>query len=243
MILPRLRASFDRADAVALVDLLGRDDPGLREAARARLDREGLDSLLDDPRILNAILTARDVPVGPSVVFYILVRQALLESNVPDRGIADFLATLVLSFGCGTRAWRISEESEEEFHYLVDLVGRMGETAADSRETFLLRSHMGNYALWLTGLFPDFVESRVRRRGAPPMGYYQAMGSSGYRAAAGTVQARDLGVEALFHSVAREFPRMRVALNRLSDRHLWRGRGDPVGRLLREVAEGFEGTV
>lgn len=75
------------------------------------------------------------------------------------------------------------------------------------------------------------------------MGYYQAMGSSGYRAAAGTVQARDLGVEALFQSAAREFPRMRVALNRLSDRHLWRGRGDPVGRLLREVAEGFEGTA
>lgn len=239
MILPRLRASFDRADAVALVDLLGRDDPSLREAAQARLDQEGLDALLDDPRILNALLTERDVPVGPSVVFYVLVRQALLESQVPDPGIADFLATLVLAFGSGTRAYRISEHSEEEFHYLVDLAARMGETASDSPEAFLLRSHMGNYALWLTGLFPDFVESRVRRRGAPPVGYYEAMGSSGYRSAAATAQARKLGVEALFNGVARDFPRMRVALNRLSDRHLWKGKGDPVGRLLREVTDGF----
>lgn len=239
MILPRLRASFDRADAVALVDLLGRDDPSLREAAQARLDQEGLDALLDDPRILNALLTESDVPVGPSMVFYVLVRQALLESRVPDPGIADFLATLVLAFGSGTRAYRISEHSEEEFHYLVDLAARMGETASDSREAFLLRSHMGNYALWLTGLFPDFVESRVRRRGAPPVGYYEAMGSSGYRSAAATAQARELGVEALFNGVARDFPRMRVALNRLSDRHLWKGKGDPVGRLLREVTDGF----
>ena len=239
MILPRIRASFDRADAVALVDLLGRDDPSLREAARSRLDQEGLDALLDDPRILNALLTASDVPVGPSVVFYVLVRQSLLESDVHDPAIADFLATLVLAFGSGTRAYRISEDSEEEFHYLVDLVTRMGEAPSDSRDAFLLRSHMGNYALWLTGLFPDFVQSRVHRRGAPPMNYYEAMGSSGYRAAAGTLQARDLGVEQLFHGAAREFSRMRQALNRLSDRHLWKGRGDPVGRLLREVADGF----
>lgn len=238
MILPRIRAGFDRKDAIALVELLGRDDAGLREAARERLDRDGLDALLDDPRVLNALLTSDDVPVGPPVVFYVLVRQALLESDIRDPGIADFLASLVLAFGSGTRAYRISEDSDEEFHYLVDLVGRMGEAGAGSRDEFLLRSHLGNYALWLTGLFPDFVESRVRRRGAPPMGYYEAMGSSGYRSAAGTAQARTLGVEELFLGAAREFPRLRVALNRLSDRHLWHGKGDAVGRLLREVTDG-----
>jgi hypothetical protein len=239
MILPRIRASFDRKDAVSLVELLGRDDPGLRDAARARLDEEGLDALLDDPRILNALLTAEEVPVGPSLVFYVLVRQSLLEAGVRDPVIADFLATLVLAFGSGNRAYRISEESPEEFHYLVDLVGRMGQAGADSQDAFLLRSHMGNYALWLTGLFPDFVQSRVRRRGAPPIRYYEQMGSSGYRAAAGTIQARSLGVEELFLGAARDFARMRTALNRLSDRHMWKGRGDPVGRLLREVTHGF----
>jgi len=238
MILPRIRASFDRADAVALVELLGRDDPALRDAAQSRLDREGLDALLDDPRILNALLTADDVPVGPSIVFYVLVRQSLLESDVRDPGIADFLASMVLAFGSGTRAYRISDDSHEEFHYLVDLVGRMGETDSGSQDAFLLRSHMGNYALWLTGLFPDFVEARVRRRGAPPMGYYEAMGSSGYLSAADTSQARSLGVEELFRGAARDFPRMRVALNRVSDRHLWKGKGDAVGRLLREVTDG-----
>lgn len=237
MILPRIRASFDRSDAVALVDLLGRDDPALRESARARLDRQGLDALLDDPRTLNALLTAENVPVAPAVIFYVLVRQALLEGDVRDPAIADFLATLVVTFGDGSRAYRVSHDSEEEFHYLVDLVARLGEAPEDSREAFLLRSHLGNYALWLTGLFPDFVESRVRRRGAPPMNYYESMGSSGYRAAAATVQARSLGVEGLFEGAAREFKRMRQALNRVSDRHLWRGGGDPVGRLFREVAD------
>ena len=47
MILPTVRASFGRRDALHLVDLLARRDPELREAARARLEEAGPDSLLD----------------------------------------------------------------------------------------------------------------------------------------------------------------------------------------------------
>ena len=36
--------------------------------------------------------------------------------------------------------------------------------------------------------------------------------------------------------VADHFGGVRVALNRISDRHFWPRGGDPVGRLLREVS-------
>ena len=237
MILPRTRASFDRADAGAVVELLGAGAPELRKNARARLAREGLDALLDDPRTLNALLTGRDVRVSPGLVFYVLVRQALLEVGVDDRQIADYVTSLVIAFGEKDRAYRISDESGEEFHYLVDLVARLGE--ADSRDAFLVRSHMGNYALWLTGLFPDFVHGRVTRRGAPPIRYYEAMGSSGFLEASGSREARELGLAGLYEGVARDFSVLREALNRLADRHLWSGAGHPVERLLREVGWRF----
>ncbi len=236
MILPRIRASFDRSDAMALVELLGRDAPELRASARARLDEGGIDALLDDPRLLPALLAEPDVTLAPPILFYVLVRHALLEGGVDDRATADYLATLLLAFGSGRRAWRISTGAEEEFTYLVDLVTRMRE--GDGRDAFLLRSHLGNYSLWLTGLFPDFLEGRRRRRGAPSWRYYEAMGTAGFRAAAETAQAEKLGVDGLLREVARSFPALRVALNRVSDRHLWRGAGDPVGRLLREVGGG-----
>jgi len=236
MILPRIRASFDRSDAAALVELLGRGAPELRASAQARLDEEGIDELLDDPRVLPALLAEPDVSLAPPVLFYVLVRHALLEGGVDDRGTADYLASLLVGFGSGKRAWRITAGAEEEFGYLVDLVIRMN--GADARETFLLRSHLGNYALWLTGLFPDFLEGRRQRRGAPSWRYYEAMGTAGFRSAADTPQAEKLGVDGVLREVARSFPHLRVALNRVSDRHLWRGSGNPVGQLLREVGGG-----
>lgn len=234
MILPRIRASLDRTDAMALVELLGREDPRLRSGARERLDEVGLDALLDDPRTPVAILSEPDVNLKPSLIFYVLVRHALLEGGVDHRGTADYLASMVLAFGSGNRAWRISSEAPEEFRYLVDLLMRLNED--DGRDAFLLSAHMGNFSLWLTGLFPDFLEGRRRRRGGPPVDYYEAMGAAGFRSAASTPQARNLGVGELLREVAGSFPKLRMALNRLSDRHLWREGADPVGRLLREVS-------
>ncbi|MFQ5536632.1 MAG: hypothetical protein ACE5GJ_04195 [Gemmatimonadota bacterium] len=233
MIQATVRASIGRADALQLVALLGRHDREILDAARARLEDEGVDALLDDPRVLNALLTECDVTVRPEVIFYVLVRQVLLEAGVQDRTTADYVASLVLRFGQGRRAYRVSSDAEEEYRYLVDMVARLSESGG--REAFLLNTHMGDYALWLTGLFPDFVESRTRRRGAPPVRYYETVGSTGYRTAAESREAERLGMDRVLKGVARHFSGARAALNTMADRHLWPGGGDPVGRLLREV--------
>ena len=235
MILPTIRASFGRRDALHLVDLLARHDPDLRDAARSRLEEYGPDSLLDDPRVRNALLTDPDVQAPPSLVFYVLVRQALLEGGIDSVAIADFVASVVVAFTRTERAYRISEETEEEFHYLVDMIEQL--RTAEERRAFLLRAHMGNYSLWLAGLFPDYLEARVRRRGAPSIDYYDRMGRTGYLLASESPQAAALGVNQVFEDVARSFTGVRTALNRLSDRYLWPGGGDPVNRLLREVTQ------
>lgn len=233
MIMPTIRASFGRSEALHLIELLGRNDVELRDAARERLEKGGVDSLLDDPRVLNALLTDPEVKSRPGVIFYVLVRQSLLELGVDDPAAADYVASLLEQFGRSHRAYRISEDGEEEYRYLVDLMLRLG--SASGREAFLLRAHMGNFALWLSGLFPDFVEARVQRRGAPPISYYERMGSTGYQMASESPEAAALGVKDVLASVARHFPGVRGALNRVSDRYLWRDAGNPVGRLLREV--------
>lgn len=241
MIMPTIRASFDRRQARHLVGLLGRDDPELREAAQRRLEEEGIDSLLDDPRIQNALLTDVRSAASHEILAYVLVRQSLLESGIDDRATADYIATLLLRFGCGNRAYRISDESDEEFHYLVDIVMRdeQGGEGGAGRNAFLLHSHLGNYSLWITGLFPDYLEARVQRRGAPTLSYYERMGATGYRKAAETPHAESLRIEGILRGVAEDFTGVRRALNRLADRHLWPDTGNPVNRLLREVADRY----
>ncbi len=234
MIMPTIRASFNRQEAQHLVRLLGRNDPETEQAARRRLDEEGIDGILDDPRVLNALMTDPQAASSPEILAYVLVRHALLESAIDDRNMADYIATLLVRFGCGSRAYRISDRSEEEFHYLVDIVARTD--GEDGKNAFLLRCHLGNYSLWISGLFPDYLQHRLERKGAPLLSYYERMGATGYSLAADSREAEALGMESLFRGVARQFPGVRRALNRMSDRYLFPESANVVNRLLREVA-------
>jgi hypothetical protein len=237
MILPNIRSSFGRADARFVIWLLTRGSESARERERTRLQEQGLDAILDDPRTLNALLAGRELSTArPELVFYVLVRHALLEDGIQDRSVADYLAALVLAFGRGGRAYHIADDSTE-FRYLTDIVAA-GEQSS-GRRAFLLRAHLGEFALWLSGLFPDYIAAREHRRAAPPLSYYEELGSTGYRLAARFDEAHQHGLSELYRNCADFFPALRIALNRVSDRHLFPATGDRIDRLLRQVADSF----
>jgi hypothetical protein len=234
MILPTVRASFGRKDVLHLVHLVARGDEELVRGAERRLDEEGLDALLDDPRVLNALLTAPDAAAPTNLVFYVLVRHALLEVGLDDRGTADYVTSVVVAFGEAGRAYRVADNAEEEYHYLVDMVARLA--SADRQEAFLVLTHLGNFSLWLSGLFPDYLEARMRRKGAPPIRYYERMGSTGYHLAARSGEAKSRGLDGVLNEVAKHFGGVRSALNLVSDRYLCPQGGNSVNRVLRELA-------
>lgn len=235
MILPVVRASFGRRHAQHLVHLLGADDADLLEGAERRLEEDGLDAILDDPRTRNALLTDPRAAAPPDLIIYVLVRQALLEGGVEDRSVADYVTSLVLRFGEEGLAYRPGDESDEEYHYLVDILLRIN--LSGSHDRFILNSHLGNFSLWISGLFPQFVEAREQRKGAPPLDYYERMGAGGYRQAADSSEAAKLGLEPILREVSDHFRGVRIALNRISDRVFWPSGGNPVGRLLREMEQ------
>jgi len=237
MILPTIRSSFDRADGRFIIWLLSRGSEVEREKEETRLREDGLDSILDDPRTLNAVLTGSQFSSArPELVFYVLVRHALLEDGITDRGVADYLSALLSAFGRGGRAYHIADDSAE-YRYLVDIAAAADQSTG--RRAFLLRAHLGEFALWLSGVFPDHISARVHRRAAPPLSYYEEMGSAGYRQAARFTEAEQHGIAELYRNCADFFPALRIALNRVSDRHLFPATGDRIDRLLRQVADSF----
>lgn len=238
MILPNVRASFGREEVETVLGLLAGDDDDARAGAERRMRERGLDALLDDPRTLNALMGSGGISAARArLAFYLLVRHMLLEHGVRDRTLADYLAALLIEFGRGDRAYTIEEADGERLEYLVDIVQTM--ESADGREAFLLKVHLGNFALWLSGLFPDRIAARVERRGAPGFAYYEQLGATGYRLAADSNDAENHGLDELYRSCAESFPALRIALNRISDRYLFPATGDPVDRLLRQVADRF----
>jgi hypothetical protein len=237
MILPNVRTSFGRVEASLVIHLLTQGDERLRERAEDRLREEGFDALLDDPRTFNALMASRGVTfASEALVYYLLVRHALLEGGIRSRTVADYLAALLQAFGRGDRAYRIDDGDDERRAYLVDLLEGMA--TAEGREAFLLRAHLGEFSLWLSGLFPDFIASRVQRRGAPGIEYYEELGTTGYRLAADTAAARRCGMDTIYESCAHAFPELRLALNRVADRHLFPVSGDPIERILRQIRDG-----
>jgi hypothetical protein len=237
MITPTIRSSFDRGDAGFLIWLITRGSESARSREEARLQEAGLDAILDDPRTLNALLAGREFSTArPELVFYVLVRHALLEDGVIDRGIADYLAALVLTFGRGGRAYHIAEDTTE-YRYLVDIMAA-GDKSTGQR-AFMLRAHLGEFALWLSGIFPDHITAREQRRAAPPISYYEELGSVGYRLAARFDEAEQHGIAELYRNCADFFPVLRAALNKVADRHMFPATGDRIDRLLRQVADNF----
>ena len=230
MIRPNVRASFGRREAELLLSLAG---PGGEE----RLREEGIDALLDDAQLVRKLLQRGGIEVAPApLVFYLLVRQALLEREIYDRQFADYTAAMLLEFGRIGRRPPTADGLPDTI-YLADILEEIGR-ARGERE-FLLRQHLGNVALWLAGVFPDFITTRVQRRGAPPISYYDEMGAEGFRSAASMEFALRYDLGDLLLRFADQFSNVRSALNGLSDALFFPNPPDAVERVLREVTDRF----
>jgi hypothetical protein len=238
MILADIRVRLTRNDAQLVLALLAGGSSAARATAEQRLADRGIEPLLDEPQLLRALLHARQGQCASLALFtYVLVRHALLHGGEPSRAMADYVASIVLHFGLRDRARRISDTDDD----IVTTFAELLETAerAHPQRAFLARAHLGNYALWLSGLFPDHLESRRWRRGAPGLDYVEAMGTRGFRLAADHRLASEYGLGPLFGAAADRFPVIRRALNDVSDRLLFPNRHSPE-RLMRQVRSAFE---
>lgn len=239
MILPNVRMSFGRSEAHWLVRLLAGEDERRRRHWEEVLADRGIDALLDDPRAADAVVGHQSVLLAPpSLVLYVLIRRAFLERGLESRMLADYTTALVYEFGKRDRSYRIADYDEKEYRYLVDVLADLAE--AEGRRAFLLRAHLGNFALWLSGLFPDYIVSRVHRMGGPGLDYYEEMGQTGFRLAASDPHATDRSLDVLYENAAETFPSVRRALNLFSDRNLFPIATSPVDRFLRQTSDSFE---
>jgi hypothetical protein len=237
MILANTRATLGRDDAQLALRLIARGQAEEYDGAETTLRERGIDALLDDPRLLDALVAAPQAAHASWPLFaYVVVRHALRHAGEDDRGIADYVASLLVQFGLRDRAHRVAPHDDQQYDTLVGLAGDVDDP--DARRAFLVRAHLGNYALWISGLFPDRVEYRRWRKGGPDLDYYEEMGARGFRLAADHRLAGEHGLAPLYSRAAEGFPRLRRALNEVSDRLLFPDVHTPE-RLMRQVKDRF----
>jgi hypothetical protein len=205
-----------RGDSVSLVDLLS--------------DSETRDSILDHPRLVETILSnAGHLHISSQFYFYVLARHVLQQAGIGDRKLCDYVGSLLETFSRANQLQSPDKIDSPEMigaregfrsrahEYISDMLIAL--TRATPEQTFLLRAHVGNYSLFISGIFHENAQRRSLR-GAPDIEFYEQVGRSNYQLVASHETARRCELTDVFAGLANRFHDVRLALNELSDRLL-----------------------
>jgi hypothetical protein len=213
MIQPNCRARFTGDDFDFVVRTLAKSPGNKVSLVELLTDIETRDQILDHDQLVRAVLEGPgNLTISPQFYFYILARLVLKRAGIDDRVLTDYVASLLEKFS-QVRQMRGPVENLETL-YLSDLL--LALKTASSYQTFLIRAHIGNYSLFISGIFYESIESRSQR-GAPNFSFYEEMGRTSFHALATHDVARRYELNGLFEKLADHFHECRLALNCLTD--------------------------
>lgn len=190
-----------QTDSVSLVDLLG--------------DGDTRDSVLDHPRLVDAILSnAGQLSISSQFYFYVLARHVLRQAGFNDRRLCDYVASLLETFSriSGMQAPHLAHEGGQQ--YISDMLIAL--TKATPEQAFLLRAHVGNYSLFISGIFHENTQRRSLR-GGPDVRFLEQIGRTNYGMVASHATAKRCALSDIYEELAERFRDVRLALNQLSD--------------------------
>jgi hypothetical protein len=193
-----------QTDHVSLVDLLSNADTR--------------DSVLDNPQLVDSILSnAGHLAISSQFYFYVLARHVLRQAGINDRKLCDYVASLLETFSriSGMQAPHMADERGRQ--YISDMLIAL--TRATPEQAFLLRAHVGNYSLFISGIFHENTQRRSLR-GGPDLKFYEQIGRTNYGVVASHATARRCELNDVYEELAERFREVRLALNQLSDRLL-----------------------
>jgi len=211
------RVQFTANDVDFIISVLGKKKGAAELLVILLADPETRDLILDDDLLFRALLEQGGcLRVSPHLYFYVVVRQVLRRAGLEDRRVADYVAELLTEFSREERAHCVAPGGTVRLDYFFDMLAALDK--ADDRTEFLIRAHIGNHSLFLSGVFPEHILHRSRRRGAPGLRYYQDLGRANFRAASEHRLAARYDLAAVFDTLSEQFDSARLALNDLAER-------------------------
>ena len=219
MVRANCRARFTAADFDFIVQTLARSQTDQVSLVDLLSDVETRDSVLDHPRLVDAILNhCGHLRISSQFYFYVLARHVLQQGGIGDRKLCDYVASLLETFSHASQL-QISESIGERVEqYIHDILIAL--TRATPAQAFLLRAHIGNYSLFISGIFHPAVAGQRSMRGGPDLEFYEQVGRTNYQLVASHATARRCELDDVFEGLADQFRDVRLALNQLSDRLL-----------------------
>ena len=233
LIQPNCRVQFTAADIDFILGVLRPKVDSAECLIQLLADEESRDVILDDEALLRAVLEHRScLRISSHFYFYILVRQVFRRSGIAERGVADYVAELLSEFSRAERTQCVVRGQTAPVEYFFEMLAAL-QTVDDSTR-FSIRAHIGNYSLFLSGIFPERIRFRAERKGFPSLRYYEDLGRANYRVASDHRLAQEYELAGIFNILSERFQDTRRALNDLGDRLVTLGDPDQaINNLLR----------
>src|SRR6266581_2188137 len=182
LIQPNCRAQFAAEDIEFILSVLGGKIGTAECLVQLLSDEDSRDLILDDEALFHALLERRGcLRVSSRFYFYILVRHVFRRSDIHERKVADYVAEVLTEFALSERARCLLPGQSGPLDYFFEMLTAL--STADERTSFFMRVHIGNYSLFLSGVFPDRIRFRAEARGFPSLKYYESLGQTHYRMA------------------------------------------------------------
>ena len=123
MIRANCRARFTAADFDFIVRTLARSQTDQVSLADLLSDVETRDSILDHPRLVDAILSnCEHLRISSQFYFYVLARHVLQQGGIGDRKLCDYVASLLETFS-GANQLQMSDEIDDRAQqYIFDML-------------------------------------------------------------------------------------------------------------------------
>jgi hypothetical protein len=215
VIRPNCRAQFTAADYDFLAAVLPSLEAPSAGIIRLVREPEVLDLVLDKPALFRAVLGLQScLRVSLRFYFYVLVRHVLLREEIHDRDVADYIAEVLAEFSLLQRMRNPDSGDERHLDYLHEMLESL--ERMEEEERFAMQTHIGNYALVMSGIFPGRLQRQAERRAAPGFRFYEELGAAHFRMAGGHYLARRMDMVSVLMTLGRAFHVTRVALNNLS---------------------------
>ena len=217
MIRPNCRIQFTASDIDFIASVIGVGKGSSEYLHTLFADPESLDIILDDKRLLRQILDRPNyLKISPRLYFYILVRHVLKNADIDDTNLTDYIAELLTEYARSERSKRPITTDGQPVHYFTDVMAALEK--ADDKMRFFIHLFVGNYSLFLSGIFPGYLRHRTQYRAAPKIEYYERLGSSNFRSASKHMLAKKYDLADLLERLSGCFHKVRLALNDLSGR-------------------------
>lgn len=127
------------------------------------------------------------------------VIRLLNSTDVPN-----YLANMLSTFVQTSRLYKMERDDEKQYRYIIDMLEEI--QRSDNARRFYIYCHIGNYTLFFTGLFSEYIEHKFKyKKTLVDCRYYIDFGKTYFGLASEHAMAKQFELDNTLHSLSEGF--------------------------------------